>query len=83
MIVNANSIVQHVIHIKNGIIKHHHKCKKYYSWNHKISVCENRKYLKSIAHTSVIKRDEIIILVNIVTTKITNTIAKILRVLLQ
>ena len=32
----------------------YHKCKKDYSWNCSICICENNKYLKSIADTSVI-----------------------------
>ena len=58
MIVNANSIVQHAIQVKNGIIKHfnmtktYHKCKKKYSWE--------KQVFKSIADTLVIPCDEII-----------------------
>ena len=58
MIVNANSIVQHVIQIKNGIIKcqceykNYRKCKKKYSWNPSTCICGNNKYLKNIADTS-------------------------------
>ena len=37
---------------------------------------ENSKYLKSIADTSVIKCDEIITVMDIVSTKMTNTIAR-------
>ena len=61
VIVNANSIVQHVIQIKNGIIKHVNvnvkiivSAKKDYSWNSSICICEKSKYLKSIADTSLI-----------------------------
>ena len=61
VIVNANSIVQHVIQIKNGIIKHVNvnvkiivSAKKDYSWNSGICICEKSKYLKSIADTSLI-----------------------------
>ena len=38
-------------------------------------ICENSKYLKSIADTSVIKCDEIISVMDIVSTKKTNTMA--------
>ena len=67
MIVNANSIVQHVIQIKNVIIK--------YSWNPSTCICENSKYLKSIADTSVIECDEVITVMDTVSTKMTNAIA--------
>ena len=64
--VNVNSIVKHVIRIKNG---------KDYCWNPSICICENSKYLKSIADTSVIECDKIVILVDTVSRKNTNTIA--------
>ena len=51
------------------------KCKKHYSWNPSTRICENSKYLKIIADTSVIKCDEIISIMDIVSTKMTNTIA--------
>ena len=61
MIVNANAIVQHVIQIKNGIIKHVNvnvkiivSAKKDYRWNSSTCICEKSKYLKSIADTSLI-----------------------------
>ena len=38
-------------------------------------ICENSKYLKSIADTSEIDCDEIIAVVDVVSTKITNAIA--------
>ena len=61
MIVNANSIVEHVTQIKCQCeCKNYRKCKKYFSWNPSTCTCENSKYLKNIAHTSVIKCDEII-----------------------
>ena len=81
MIVNANSIVQHVIQIRNGLIKHVNVnvkiivSAKKYSWNPRICICENSKYPKSIADTSVIACDEIIDIMDFVSTKITNTIA--------
>ena len=57
MFVNANSIVQRVNQIKNGIIKHqcvcecknYRKFKKDYSWNRMTCICENNKYLKIIS----------------------------------
>ena len=54
MIAKANSIVQHGIQIKRGIMKHvnvsvkiivQKKC----SWNPSACICDNGKYLKSIA----------------------------------
>ena len=41
-------------------------CKKYYSWNPSTCICDNSKYLKS---TSVTKWDEIIIAIDILSTK--------------
>ena len=49
--------------------------KKDYSWNPSISIYENSKYLKSIADTSVIACDEIVVVMDILSTKITNNIA--------
>ena len=73
MIVNANSIVQHVIQIKNAIMKH-------VNVNVKIilsctCICEDRRYLKTIANTSVVPCDEIISVIDILSTKMINTIA--------
>ena len=85
MIVNANSIVKRVIQMKNGIIKHvsinlkyYGECKKDYWWNQSTCVCENSKYLKSCANTSVAECDEIVIVMDNLSTektKKTNTIA--------
>ena len=55
--------------------KNYRTCKKDYSWNPKTCISENRKYLKSIADSSVIKCDEIITVLDIISTKKTNTIA--------
>ena len=55
--------------------KSYRKCKKDYSWNPSTCICENSKYLKSIADTSVTECDEIVIIMDIVSTKKTNTIA--------
>ena len=67
MFLNANSIVQHDIQMKNGImINVQSKCKKYrthkkdLSWNTSTCIYENRRYLKSIVDNSVIVCDEII-----------------------
>ena len=50
-------------------------CKKDYCLNPSMSICENYKYLKSIADTSVITCDEIISVMDIVSTKMTDTMA--------
>ena len=55
--------------------KSHHKYEKYYSWNPSTWICENSKYSKSIGDTSVIVYDEIISVLDIVSTNMTNTIA--------
>ena len=46
--------------------KNYRTWKKDYSWNPSTCICENSKYLKS---TSVIERDEIISIMNIISTK--------------
>ena len=46
---------------------------KDYSCNPSTCICENSKHLKSITDTSVIKCDEIISVLDIVSTKMTNT----------
>ena len=55
--------------------KNYRTCKKDYSWNPSTFVCENDKYLKFIANASVITCDEIISVMDIVSTKMTNNIA--------
>ena len=74
MIVNANSICNSKQKWNNKTCqcecKNCRKLKKHYSWSPSTCICENNKYLKSIADTSVIECDEIII----VSTKKTNTI---------
>ena len=63
VIVNTNSIAQHVIQIKNLIIsmwiKNYHKWKTDHSWNSSTCICENSINLKSIADTSVTECDEL------------------------
>ena len=54
--------------------KTYHKCEKGYSWNPSTCICENSKYLKSVADTSVTKCDEILIVIDNLSTKKTNTI---------
>ena len=55
--------------------KNYRKCKKDYGWNPSTCICENSKYLKSIAYTSAIECDEIVTVMDIVSTKMTSTIA--------
>ena len=50
------------------------RAKKDYSWNTSTYICENGKYLKSIANDSKIVFDEIANVMDIVSTKITNAI---------
>ena len=52
-----------------------HKCKKDYSWNLSTCICENSKYLQSVIDTSVNECAEIITVMDIVSVKMTNTIA--------
>ena len=76
VIVNANSIAQHVIQNKNRIIKHVNVNVKIIVSAKTVIVgilgtciCENSKYLKSIADTSVNECDKIVIVMDIVSTK--------------
>ena len=55
--------------------ENYRKCKENYSWNPSTCICENSKYLKSIAYSTVTEFDEIIIVMNSLSTKKTNTIA--------
>ena len=55
--------------------KNHRTCKNNYSWKLSKCICENGIYLKSTADTSVTEFDEIIIVMDNVSTKKTNTIA--------
>ena len=49
-------------------------CKNYYSWSPSTCVCENGKYIKSIADTLVIAYDEVIYVMDTVLTDVANTI---------
>ena len=76
MIVNADLIVQYVIKIENGIIKHVNVNAKIIVSAKKIivgiqirSICENSKYSKS---TSATKSEEILSAMVIISTKKTN-----------
>ena len=55
--------------------KNYCKCKKDNIWNPSTCICENSKCLKSVADTSVMECDEIIIVMNTLSTKKPNTIA--------
>ena len=59
--------------------KNYRKCKKDYSRNPNTFICENSKCLKSIANTSITECDEIIIVIDAITTKNANTIATNVR----
>ena len=56
--------------------KNYHKSKKHYNWNLSTCTCENRKYLRNIADNSVIACDEIIHVMDILLTKMANTIGR-------
>ena len=81
MIVNTNSKVERVIQIKIGIIKHVSLnvkvivIKKDYGWNPSTYTCDISKSSKSIADISVIASDETVYVMDIASTKMTNTIA--------
>ena len=51
------------------------KCKIDFSWNPSKCICENSKYLKSIADTSVTQCDKIIIVMDVSSTMQGNAIA--------
>ena len=55
--------------------KYYHKCKKDYIWNPSTDICKNGKYLKSIANFSVIEWNEILSVLDTISTKMTITIA--------
>ena len=59
--------------------KNYCKCEKDYSWNLSTCICENGKYLEIIADTSVTEFDEIIIVMDNVSTKKINTIGTSVR----
>ena len=56
--------------------KNYHKSKKDYNWNLSTCTCENRKYLRNIADNSVIPCDEIVHVMDILLTKMANTIGR-------
>ena len=75
MTVIENSIVQHIIQNKNGIIKHSNVHVKTIISVKNLStcICENSKYFKSVVNTSVSKCDEIVIGMHNLSTKKINT----------
>ena len=80
VIVNVNSIVQISNQKRKNETcqcecKNYRRCKKDYSWNPSTCICENGKYLKSIADTSVVTCYEIISVMDAVSRKTTNSIA--------
>ena len=76
---NASSVVQHVVKIKNRIIKHVNMnvkiIKRATMIMSGILAQENSNYLKSIVDTSVIAYDQIISVLDIASIKMTNTLA--------
>ena len=56
--------------------KNYHQCKKDYSWNPSTCIFENSKYLKGNVDTSAIACEEIIYVMDIVSTKMRKTIAR-------
>ena len=55
--------------------KNYHKCRKDYSWNPSTCTFEKSNYLESIGDTSVMDCDEIILVMDILSAKIENTVA--------
>ena len=55
--------------------KNYRVCQKDYIWNPSTCTCENSKYLKIVVDTSVTECDEIVIVMDNLSTKNTNTIA--------
>ena len=74
---------------KSNNDKCQYECEKYYtfkkdySWNPSTCICENSKYLESIADDSVIVYDEIINVTDSVSTNVTILHQKMSRFLLQ
>ena len=55
------------------------ECKENYSWDSSACICESCKYLKSIANTTVTECDEIMIVMDDLSTKKTNAIQVLLQ----
>ena len=84
MIANVKSIIQHIIQIKIGIMINANvvmkrMCKKDYSWNPSILVCENNRYLNSFADNSIIACDKIINITDSLSTNVTSIISANIR----
>ena len=82
VIASSDSVVQLAIQIKNGIMiqchctcKKYQSCKKDYSWNPSICICDNSRYLKCIVDESVIVCDEIVNVKDSASTNVTNTLS--------
>ena len=78
VILNVNLIVQLVTEIKDGIMinvkcKKYLTCRKNYSWNPSIYICENSRYIKSAVDNSV-AYDKVISVLNRVSTDVTSTV---------
>ena len=71
---NTNLVIQHVIQIRNGIMIHVNVSAKK-CCNPNTCICENSRYLKSIADTLIILCDEIINGTDSVSTNVANTIS--------
>ena len=82
VIINANSIVQHVIQITNGIMMNANASVRSIACAIKIIVeistciCENSRYFKSIADASVTICDNIISIRNSISINVTNNLPK-------
>ena len=63
--------------------KNYCTCKKDYSRNSSTCICENSKHLKHIVDNSVIACDEIIYVMDIVSTNMINAVTKMQQVLCQ
>ena len=79
---NASLIVENVIQIKSGIminagvrVKNYQTCYENYSWNPTTCICENGKYLRSIADDLVITCDETINATDSVSTNVTSNVS--------
>ena len=61
---------------------HHNyrSCKKDYSWNPSTCICKIDKYIQTNADNSIITCDEIISGMDILSTRMTNTIATIVSI---
>ena len=74
-----NGIVKHGMEWNNETrqceCKNYRKCEEDYNWNPNTCICENSSYLNSIADTSVSECDEVVIIMDNLSTKKANTTA--------